>query len=242
MADTHCTKRCRRCGTEKLLTDFHRLAESADGRQPRCKACTKAVSAANSDQRREYAARYRRENGPKARFAQARWYRQNKERHYANGKAWIAANKELAREYQRTHYWRHRDKRIANTRAWKAANSEKDSERKKAYNAANRARIREYEQEYRRVHPEVGRRKDLNKRARQHAAFVEVVDRDVLYRRDNGVCGICHKRVRSEDASVDHIVPLARGGEHSYRNTQLAHRRCNARKGATTVGQLRLIG
>jgi 5-methylcytosine-specific restriction endonuclease McrA len=31
---------------------------------------------------------------------------------------------------------------------------------------------------------------------------------------------------------LDHIVPLARGGEHSYANTQPAHPTCNRRKGA----------
>lgn len=32
--------------------------------------------------------------------------------------------------------------------------------------------------------------------------------------------------------SVDHIVPLARGGSHSADNVQSAHLLCNLRKGA----------
>lgn len=32
--------------------------------------------------------------------------------------------------------------------------------------------------------------------------------------------------------TLDHVVPLARGGEHSYRNVKLAHPLCNSRKGA----------
>jgi 5-methylcytosine-specific restriction endonuclease McrA len=31
---------------------------------------------------------------------------------------------------------------------------------------------------------------------------------------------------------VDHIVPIMRGGVHSYANVQLAHPRCNRMKGA----------
>jgi 5-methylcytosine-specific restriction endonuclease McrA len=31
---------------------------------------------------------------------------------------------------------------------------------------------------------------------------------------------------------IDHVVPLARGGEHTYANTACAHRRCNQAKGA----------
>ena len=30
---------------------------------------------------------------------------------------------------------------------------------------------------------------------------------------------------------VDHVYPLSRGGEHSYRNTQPAHPECNIAKG-----------
>jgi 5-methylcytosine-specific restriction endonuclease McrA len=31
-------------------------------------------------------------------------------------------------------------------------------------------------------------------------------------------------------ATIDHIKPLSKGGEHSYANTALAHYGCNARK------------
>ncbi|MEV4440827.1 HNH endonuclease [Streptomyces sp. NPDC049577] len=33
-----------------------------------------------------------------------------------------------------------------------------------------------------------------------------------------------------EAATVDHVVPLARGGTHTYVNMRPAHRRCNASK------------
>lgn len=62
--------------------------------------------------------------------------------------------------------------------------------------------------------------------------IVEVVSLSVLFSRDRAVCGICFKGVKRADATMDHIVPISRGGEHSYRNTQLAHRICNCRKGA----------
>jgi 5-methylcytosine-specific restriction endonuclease McrA len=31
---------------------------------------------------------------------------------------------------------------------------------------------------------------------------------------------------------VDHIVPISKGGPHSYLNVQLAHAKCNRTKGA----------
>jgi len=68
------------------------------------------------------------------------------------------------------------------------------------------------------------------RRARLRGQFVEDVDPGVLYDRDGGVCGICGGPVDPYDFHVDHIVPIARGGEHSYANTQLAHPRCNRLK------------
>lgn len=56
----------------------------------------------------------------------------------------------------------------------------------------------------------------------------------VLYRRDGDKCGICSERIDMTltaphlfRASVDHVIPYARGGPHSLENTQLAHLWCN---------------
>jgi 5-methylcytosine-specific restriction endonuclease McrA len=72
----------------------------------------------------------------------------------------------------------------------------------------------------------------MRRRARKLNAFVEDVDPTVLFERDEGLCGICGKPVDLTIAHVDHAIPLARGGEHSYANTQLAHPHCNLSKGA----------
>ncbi len=34
-----------------------------------------------------------------------------------------------------------------------------------------------------------------------------------------------------DSLSLDHVMPLARGGEHAIDNVQAAHLRCNVRKG-----------
>lgn len=62
-----------------------------------------------------------------------------------------------------------------------------------------------------------------------------------LILRDNGICKICGKPVDLSDInrntvgnyypSVDHIIPMSKGGGHVWENVQLAHRICNSRKG-----------
>ena len=46
------------------------------------------------------------------------------------------------------------------------------------------------------------------------------------------VCGLCGKPIESKrELTVDHIIPRAMGGSTVYKNCQLAHRKCNLRKG-----------
>lgn len=88
------------------------------------------------------------------------------------------------------------------------------------------------------------------RRARLAGSTVERVDPFEVFERDGWRCQLCgiktpkaqrgkHKRNSPE---LDHIVPLSRGGEHSYKNTQCLCRACNMSKGARAIGQLRLVG
>ena len=62
-----------------------------------------------------------------------------------------------------------------------------------------------------------------------------------IYKRDDWKCGICGFRVDKKlkyphplSPSLDHIVPLSKGGAHTKDNVQLAHLRCNLSKGSKT--------
>ncbi|MFD6517310.1 HNH endonuclease [Rhodococcus sp. NPDC060176] len=86
-------------------------------------------------------------------------------------------------------------------------------------------------------HPEKVRAKNQRRRARLLDAFVEDVDLQVVWQRDGGVCQLCDTAIDPEiewphrqSRTLDHIIPLSRGGEHSYANVQLAHHSCNSRK------------
>lgn len=68
---------------------------------------------------------------------------------------------------------------------------------------------------------------------------------DALIERDGGICYLCGGEVEERRKfkrgqprgdmrfypSVDHVVPISRGGEHTWENVKLAHRSCNSRKG-----------
>lgn len=61
-----------------------------------------------------------------------------------------------------------------------------------------------------------------------------------LIERDKGICQICGqpidekdikgRHIRSKYPTLDHIIPLSKGGTHTWDNIQLAHMKCNGGK------------
>jgi predicted nucleic acid-binding Zn ribbon protein len=68
---------------------------------------------------------------------------------------------------------------------------------------------------------------------------IEPIDPVEVYCRDNWTCQLCNELIDATltwpdpgSASLDHIIPLAALGSHTYDNVQAAHLGCNIRKGA----------
>jgi 5-methylcytosine-specific restriction endonuclease McrA len=93
-------------------------------------------------------------------------------------------------------------------------------------------------------------------RARAHLYGVPYkhVSRKAIFRRDGWRCQLCGRKVKRvskrskstgrlhpRTASLDHIVPLRRGGPHEDANCQCACLECNVRKNARMIGQRRLF-
>ncbi len=55
-----------------------------------------------------------------------------------------------------------------------------------------------------------------------------------VYERDNGRCQYCNAVVHKRDMTLDHVVPVSRGGASTWGNCVLACARCNHRKADRT--------
>jgi len=84
----------------------------------------------------------------------------------------------------------------------------------------------------------------------------QLVDKDItleaLYRRDSGVCYLCGKKCDWNDKtdksvgpaypSIDHMIPIAKGGLHAWTNVKLAHFECNWKKSDALLPSLSSTG
>jgi len=77
----------------------------------------------------------------------------------------------------------------------------------------------------------------LQAKSRKRGIFIEPVSFADIYKRDKGICQICGEPVdlsvktsNRMGATLDHRIPLSKGGTHEPNNVQLAHRICNALK------------
>lgn len=135
----------------------------------------------------------------------------------------MRAARERSKLYNREHRAERRDRDNASARRKLHENPEMREANKlraRAWAKANPERIAENR-----------RRSVYRYRTRKLDAFVEEVESLVVLEMDDGVCGICGSDVDPFNFHVDHIIPLALGGLHTYQNTQPAHPNCNRAKG-----------
>lgn len=74
--------------------------------------------------------------------------------------------------------------------------------------------------------------------ARAHGGRCELVDHHLVFLRDRYICYLCGEptdflaeRHTPDAPTLDHVIALVDGGDHTYANCATAHRRCNLLKG-----------
>lgn len=164
-----------------------------------------------------------RERKRKQAICNKRWYQRTIEVRRAYRKKYDSEHKKERAEYQKRHrketgygkkhYQKNKERYAENARKRRLSGSRKDSDKKRT------ALIR--------------------------GAKAEKFSFNDVCERCGWVCQICGKRVDKNlkypdpmSASLDHIVPLSCGGEHTKANSQLAHLVCNISLGNRGIKQL----
>ena len=139
---------------------------------------------------------------------------------------YLLEHREKIQKQRKAYYQQHQEKLRAYSRKRRQASGEE---------------LRNSHRLYVKNHPEQFRLYAAKRRALKRRVEYEKIDTYALWKRDRGKCGICKKSVKYQEMSIDHILPLSRGGTHTNHNCQPAHRGCNLQKGAGRLpSQLRL--
>lgn len=65
--------------------------------------------------------------------------------------------------------------------------------------------------------------------------------RRAVFKRDKYTCAYCQQYLKSDAATIDHIIPRVMGGTSSFTNCVAACFRCNTKKGARTPEQANMF-
>ena len=161
----------------------------------------------------------------------------------ACNKAYRVANADRKKAYQHIYYRANREKLIAYWAEYREKYPEKVIAAQRAAYARDPEKHRAYSRRYRKENPEVVRQLNEKRRSLERGAQVsERINRRVVWEREGGRCHICDKHVPYKRATLDHLIPLSKGGDHTYLNVRIAHGPCNSRRGAGRLpAQLLLV-
>jgi 5-methylcytosine-specific restriction endonuclease McrA len=199
---------CRKCKTIQPITEFRHSKTSASGYDARCKSCERERSRIyrelNRDKVRESNNRYSKTEKGKARslrFSKTDKFKEILKRYNASGKG--------AKNFSRYYY------------------SEKGMATIKHYREVHADKFRRLSNEWMKAHPEVGRMAASRRRANlRNNKIYEILPKEIrkLYSQPCFMCG------STEDQTIDHKIPVARGGSHGIGNLITLCRSCNCKK------------
>ncbi len=210
------SKQCSRCGQIKSLDEFYRRALSADGRSASCSACQK---------------RYREQNREKV-LESSRRYRERKRggpprKRPASGGG--------VQESRRRYREQNPDKVRESRRLWREQNPDKVRESRRLWRERNLDKVREAQRRWQEANPDAKRLATQRRKARKRNAPTYLISAKDARRLANEPCLAC----RGVADTLDHLVPLSRGGSHGAGNLVAMCGSCNSRKSARTISEWR---
>ena len=193
-------KTCTKCGQIKNLDEFHNSKSHKSGKKSACKLCNTAAAVA--------------------------YQKATKDTTYPRITAWRKNNPEKTKEYSRLARIKRADADREYRKTYYLNNVEAKRQYSRQYAISNPEKLYEKGRRWREANPEKLRRYSIERRSRKKLASVFLIrDKDIT-RILAQPCLYCGK----EGGTLDHVIPLVRGGLHGIGNLVSACERCNKSK------------
>lgn len=233
-------KVCTVCREKKLLTAFHKRKEVKDGHRSICKACrikysrrwyelnreqvlgqTNKYYHKNKKKRQEYL----HENKDQISKKRKQFYRENKERLSKWQKQYRHENKEQLSERDKQYRHRNRERLSKQSKQYYHENKEEICKRQKGYRQSERGYVASACSRHRR-------------RTRIETSKVDLTPEQWarILKNQQYRCNLCGKKfTKRRPPTMDHIIPLSKGGGLTSSNVQALCKPCNCKKQATIL-------
>lgn len=213
-------KICSKCGLEKPLSRFYKDNRREGGYRSFCIECCK------------------------------KYYEENKTRISASRKQYRIKNADKIREYNRKYVEEHKDWKIDYDKRYYAENAEHIKHRVREYSQNNLETVRARHRKWRKLNPDKvityrrkyhrsikGRLNSIRGKHRRRCREIttESTLTDMQWNKildlQRGKCSMCKKQFsKSNPATVDHIIPVSKGGGLTFENVQALCKSCNCKK------------
>lgn len=209
MIDSIPLKRCTKCQQEFPATTeyFHRDKRLQSGIRSCCRVCSCKIAFAYAETNRE------------AQRERARQY--------------YDANREILREKAIQRYYANHETLRERQRMGNRINPEEWREQRRKYRAVHCDRYREYRRLYRKANRQKKCEQEHRRRARKYGRNGSYTIDDVRLqlkmqtdRKGIARCWWCSEPL-GNNQSIDHRIPLSRGGSNDARNICITHLKCN---------------
>jgi 5-methylcytosine-specific restriction endonuclease McrA len=201
---------CSVCKEEKPLDEYYSDKRAKNGLRTDCKSCVKTRGAAHYQANRE-----------KRLAFQAQYYKAHAEEYKAYSKEWRANNPEKTRqyhqEYAQAHIEEERIRHAKKSRKERLEHPERIKERSQKWYLKNREQATNKNSVYR-------------TRKRFNGEYL-VLDKELR----KILTSSCVNCGTEEKITLDHVIPIVRGGKHSVGNLQPLCKSCNSSKGKKTM-------
>jgi 5-methylcytosine-specific restriction endonuclease McrA len=196
----------------------------------------------------EYLKEYRLKNADTIAAKAKAKYQKNRDTILAQKKEYTKKTTERRKAYQTKHYAENKERILASAAKARQGKEKELAAWQRKYRKSNPELVRQRDREYYKKHREKNLQqksewgkttegrikqnaKNQTRRARKNSVVSTLTAPDLREIRDKakGTCFYCHAKT---NLTLDHVIPISKGGGHTRDNVVMACRSCNSSKGS----------
>jgi 5-methylcytosine-specific restriction endonuclease McrA len=237
-------KTCTKCSEEKCHGAFYTDKRAKDGRTSSCRECINAQRRLKRQEdietSRAYHREYQRRHAEQYKEQARKRYQEDEEARKKKS-AYYYANAERIKQQRKEHQQTHAQQIKAYRKKRYQEFADKFKEQKREYYQGNVELIKTRKRKYRKANPELyaagDKAKFAKRRTRKALAGGEFTPQQwlMLKAKYSFSCLCCGRREPDIQLTVDHVIPLVKGGSNNIENIQPLCISCNSKKYDKTI-------